>query len=142
MARKSGYKVGDAVFYPAAGVGVIESQEDVFLTGNIEACFVIRILESGATIKVPLTNMETNGIRQLLDGKKVKDLYKVLSGSARTARRLATKWNGAGIGAQSECRLVHGNRRSGARPAALEVPEKFILRRSAPAADWLQSPCA
>jgi CarD family transcriptional regulator len=83
MARKSGYKVGDAVFYPAAGVGVIESQEDVFLTGNIEPCFVIRILESGATIKVPLANMETNGIRQLLDGKKVKDLYKVLSGSGK-----------------------------------------------------------
>jgi CarD family transcriptional regulator len=84
MARKSGYKVGDAVFYPAAGVGVIESQEDVFLTGKIEPCFVIRILESGATIKVPRTNMETNGIRQLLDGKKVKDLYKVLSGTGKS----------------------------------------------------------
>ena len=84
MARKSGYKVGDAVFYPAAGVGVIESQEDVFLTGKIEPCFVIRILESGATIKVPFANMETNGIRPLLDGKKVKDLYKVLSGTGKS----------------------------------------------------------
>jgi CarD family transcriptional regulator len=84
MARKSGYKVGDAVFYPAAGVGVIESREDVFLTGNVEACFVIRILESGATIKVPLANMEPNGIRPLLDGKKVKDLFKVLSGSGKS----------------------------------------------------------
>jgi CarD family transcriptional regulator len=84
MARKSGYKVGDAVFYPAAGVGVIESREDVFLTGNVEACFVIRILESGATIKVPLAIMEPNGIRPLLDGKKVKDLFKVLSGSGKS----------------------------------------------------------
>jgi len=84
MARKSGYKVGDAVFYPAAGVGVIESQEDVFLTGQLEPCFVIRILESGATIKVPLANMEPNGIRPLLDGKKVKDLFKVLSGSGKS----------------------------------------------------------
>jgi CarD family transcriptional regulator len=84
MARKSGYKVGDAVFYPAAGVGVIESREDVFLTGKIEPCFVIRILESGATIKVPLANMEPNGIRPLLDGKKVKDLFKVLSGSGKS----------------------------------------------------------
>ena len=83
MARKSGYKVGDAVFYPAAGVGVIESQEDVFLTGNIEPCFVIRILESGATIKVPLANMETNCIRQMIDGKNDNDLDKVLSGSGK-----------------------------------------------------------
>jgi CarD family transcriptional regulator len=84
MARKSGYKVGDAVFYPAAGVGVIEAREDVFLTGKMEPCFVIRILESGATIKVPLANMEPNGIRPLLDGKKVKDLFKVLSGSGKS----------------------------------------------------------
>ena len=84
MARKSSYKVGDAVFYPAAGVGVIDSQVDVFLTGKFESCFIIRILESGATIKVPVVNMETNGIRQLLDGKKVNDLYKVLSGSGKS----------------------------------------------------------
>jgi CarD family transcriptional regulator len=84
MAQKSGYKVGDAVFYPAAGVGVIESQEDMILTAKIEPCFVIRILESGATIKVPLANMESNGIRPLLDGKKVKDLFKVLSDSGKS----------------------------------------------------------
>lgn len=81
MARKSMYKVGDAVFYPAAGVGVIEAAEDLFHSGHCEPCFVIRILESSATIKVPLGNMEKNGIRPLLDGKKVKDLFKLLSGS-------------------------------------------------------------
>lgn len=83
MARKSVYKVGDAVFYPAAGVGVIESEADMFLTGTMEPCFVIRILESSATIKVPVARMESNGIRRLLDGKKVKDLYKVLAGTGK-----------------------------------------------------------
>jgi hypothetical protein len=34
MARKSGYKVGDAVFYRRREL--VESQEDVFLTGNLE----------------------------------------------------------------------------------------------------------
>lgn len=79
MARKSGFKVGDAVFYPSAGVGVIEGEEDVFLTGKRERCFVIRILESEATIKVPFAGMEQNGTRPLLDGRKVKELFKVLS---------------------------------------------------------------
>lgn len=83
MARKSGYKVGDAVFYPAAGVGVIEGEEDLFLSGQCQPSFVIRILESNATIKVPFDNMENNGIRPLLDGKKVKDLFKVLAGSGK-----------------------------------------------------------
>ena len=103
MTRKTAFKVGDAVFYPSAGVGVIEGQEDVFLTGTNERCFVIRILESGATIKVPRANIEKNGIRPLLDGKKPKDLYKVLAGTsnrrstagnpAERARELARKVN-------------------------------------------------
>jgi CarD family transcriptional regulator len=84
MTRKTDFKVGHAVFYPSAGVGIIESEEDVFLTGQRERCLVIRILESGATIKVPHTNVNQNGIRPLLDGKKVKDLFKVLSGSSRS----------------------------------------------------------
>jgi len=83
MARKSNYKLGDAVFYPAAGVGVIEGEEDLFLNGQCEPCFVIRILESSATIKVPHTNMERNGIRPLLESKKVKELFKLLSGSGK-----------------------------------------------------------
>jgi len=74
MRRKAGFKVGDAVFYPSAGVGLIEGKEDVFLTGKQECCYVIRILESGATIKVPKANIDKNGIRPLLDGKKPKDL--------------------------------------------------------------------
>jgi len=83
MVRRTAFKVGDAVFYPSAGVGLIEREEDVFLTGEHERCFVIRILESDATIKVPHANMERNGIRPLLPRKKIKDLFKVLSSSGR-----------------------------------------------------------
>ena len=83
MARKSNYKLGDAVFYPAAGVGIIEGEEDLFLNGQCQPCFVIRILESSATIKVPLANMEKNGIRPLLDVKKVKELFKMLSDAGK-----------------------------------------------------------
>lgn len=103
MARKSSFKVGDAVFYPSAGVGLIERQEDLYLTGRHERYFVIRILDSGATIKVPCANIDGNGIRPLLDGKKVKDLFKVLAGEtgrrstagnpAERARELARRVN-------------------------------------------------
>jgi len=83
MASKVYFKVGQAVFYPSAGVGMIEGKEDIYLTGQRECCFVIRILESGARIKVPCVNVEQNGIRPLLDGKKVHELYRVLSGTSR-----------------------------------------------------------
>jgi CarD family transcriptional regulator len=90
MPRKIEFKLGDAVFYPSAGVGVIEREEDLYLTGQHERCFVIRILESGAMIKVPCTNLPRSGIRPLLDGKKVKELFKVLSG---TSHRRVTAGN-------------------------------------------------
>jgi CarD family transcriptional regulator len=83
MARKTAFKVGDAVFYPSAGVGIIEGEEDVFLAGEHERCFVIRILESDATIKIPHANLERSGIRPLLHRKKIKDLFRVLSSSGR-----------------------------------------------------------
>ena len=122
MARKSNYKVGDAVFYPAAGVGIIEAEEDLFLNGQCEPCFVIRILESSATIKVPLGNMEKNGIRPLLDAKKVKDLFKMLSGSGKNrstvgnqmerCRELARKVN-ALLCFTSPCTLIPPKSKSG-----------------------------
>ncbi len=77
------YKIGDTVFYPSAGVGVIESIEDIFLTGQSERCFVIRIHESQVTIKVPQMNMTKNGIRPLLEGKKIKELFKVLAAACQ-----------------------------------------------------------
>jgi CarD family transcriptional regulator len=83
MARKSAFKKGEAIFYPSAGVGVIEGMEDLYLTGQQERCYVIRIRESGAIIKVPQVNMEKSGVRPLLDGKKVKELYKVLAANGR-----------------------------------------------------------
>lgn len=119
MSRKSGYKVGDSVFYPSAGVGIIEGLEDIYLTGKQERCFVIRILESGATIKVPRINIEKNGIRPLLDGKKVKDLYKVLSGS-------------------SKCRPTAGNPAERARDLARRVNNGSCMEIGAAVRDLLR----
>ena len=96
MSHNPRYKVGDTVFYPSAGVGIIEAIEDVFLTGERERCFVIRIQESQVTIKVPQTNMSRNGIRPLLEGRKIKELFKVLSGSCqrRATGNLAERCKG------------------------------------------------
>ncbi len=80
MNQNPRFKVGDTVFYPAAGVGLIEAVEDLFLTGRRERCFVIRIHESNVTIKVPQANMARNGIRPLLASRELKDLFKILAG--------------------------------------------------------------
>ncbi len=103
MNQNPRFKVGDAVFYPAAGVGMIEAIEELFLTGRRERCFVIRVQENNVTIKVPQANMAKNGIRPLLDDRKLKDLFKVLgSGSQRrTGGNLAERCRGLAQKVQS-----------------------------------------
>ena len=80
------FKLGDAVFYPAAGVGRIEAVEDIFIGGQFDSCYVIRIRDSGMVVKVPLQSIHKTGIRPLVNCKKLKDLYKVLS--SKPARRV------------------------------------------------------
>lgn len=79
MAKKAKFKTGDAVFYPSAGVGTIETIEDVYISGQCDPCYVIRIIESGMVVKVPSASASRSGIRPLIGPRKVKELYKVLA---------------------------------------------------------------
>jgi CarD family transcriptional regulator, regulator of rRNA transcription len=86
MAKRPRFKVGDTVFYPSAGVGVILAVEDIYLSDQVESCFVIRIQDTQMTVKVPRSNLERSGIRPLLDGRKLKELFKILA--AKSKRRV------------------------------------------------------
>ena len=78
--------MGDAVFYPAAGVGVIEAIEDIYIAGQVDACYVIRVHANQMTVKVPKISVEKTAIRPLMDSKRVKELYKILA--AKGTRRV------------------------------------------------------
>ncbi len=82
MSKKPKYTVGDAIFYPSAGVGVIEAIEDLYIAGSCDRCYVIKIEENNITVKVPSSNLDKTGIRPLLDSKKIKELYRILKGKA------------------------------------------------------------
>ena len=84
--RQSTFKIGDTVFYPSAGVGIIEAVEDVFISGTCDSCFVIRIAETRMTVKVPQGNVRRSGLRPLLSGRKLKELYRILA--AKGNRRI------------------------------------------------------
>ncbi|MBE9515810.1 MAG: hypothetical protein IME93_02410 [Proteobacteria bacterium] len=86
MAQQLVYKVDDSVFYPSAGVGVVEAIEDVYIGGRLDQCYVIRIEVNQITVKVPVDNMEATGIRPLLETGKVKELYQILEG--KSSRRV------------------------------------------------------
>lgn len=74
------FKVGDAVFYPAAGIGTVEAIEEMSLTTHFERCYVVRVRETGVTIRIPCRGVDLTGIRPLMPGRKVRELYKILSG--------------------------------------------------------------
>ena len=86
--KRAKFKVGDSIFYPSAGVGIIKAVEDVITGGHFEACYVISFPDAKMVIKLPKTNIEKNGIRPLLDSRKLKELFKILSSKSR--RRATT----------------------------------------------------
>jgi CarD family transcriptional regulator len=106
MGLKTAFKVGDTVFYPSAGVGVIQATEDLYIDGRSEPCYIIHIHQNQVTIKVPRTNLNKNGIRRPLDGKKAKEIFKILS--ANGARR-ATGGNWAERCKELERRINTGS---------------------------------
>jgi CarD family transcriptional regulator len=89
--KRARFKVGDSIFYPSAGVGIIQAVEEVCVGGTVETCYVISIPETKMVIKLPKSNIEQNGIRPLLDSRKLKELFKVLSAKSRR-RVTAGNW--------------------------------------------------
>lgn len=83
MAKKHKFKVGDTVFYPSAGVGVVEAVEELYLAGAMQCCYVIRVPETHMVVKVPVERAEKCGIRPLLDARKLKELFKILGARSR-----------------------------------------------------------
>lgn len=90
-AKRARFKVGDTIFYPSAGIGEIKAVEDVVTGGQLETCYVIAFPESKMVIKIPTANIEKNGIRPILNSRKLKELFKILS--SRGGRRVnTTNW--------------------------------------------------
>ncbi len=72
------FKIGDLAVYPAHGVGAIESIESRSISGTTQRFYMIRILETGATIMVPVENAGSVGLRKVVDKKLVPRIYAIL----------------------------------------------------------------
>ncbi len=85
MARRPRYKfkVGDTVFYPSAGVGIVQAIEEIYMAGAVKPCLVIHVPETRMMVKVPEENVQKNGIRPLLNSRKLKELFKILSAKSQ-----------------------------------------------------------
>jgi CarD family transcriptional regulator len=71
------FRVGDKAVYPAHGVGVIERIENKEISGAILSFYVIRILDSDVTVMIPVNNIQTAGLREIIQPEKVNQVYKI-----------------------------------------------------------------
>ena len=84
------FEIGEAVVYPAHGVGVITGIEEQEVAGFKLELFVITFDKDRLTLRVPLTKAKSSGLRKLSEPAVVKQALDILSGKAMAKRGM---WN-------------------------------------------------
>ena len=72
------FKVGDKAVYPAHGVAVIKGIETKDLEEIRQTFYVLKILDNGMTIMVPVQNASAIGMRPVISMTQVAKVYDVL----------------------------------------------------------------
>lgn len=72
------FSVGDKAVYPAHGVGIIRDVISVEVDGLKATFYVLKILDNGITIKVPVNNARTIGMRPVLQVEHVDKVREIL----------------------------------------------------------------
>lgn len=72
------FQVGDLAVYPAHGVGRIESIESRTINGEKHDFYILKILENSMVIMIPTWNVDSVGLRNIIDATQVPEIYDVL----------------------------------------------------------------
>lgn len=84
------FKAGDAVVYPAHGVGVVENIETQTIAGMEIQLYAIRFEKDRMCLKIPVFKAKASGLRKLCSTDRLKDAMKTLQGRAKIKR---TMWS-------------------------------------------------
>jgi CarD family transcriptional regulator len=72
------FRVGDLAVYPAHGVGQIQAVETRVVNGERHDFYILKVLENGMVIMIPIRNVESVGLRCLIDVKEIPKVYAVM----------------------------------------------------------------
>jgi CarD family transcriptional regulator len=72
------FKVGDLTVYPAHGVGRIESIETREISGEKQNYYIMKILDNNMIIMIPVDNVESVGLRDIIDVEEVQKVYEIM----------------------------------------------------------------
>ena len=86
------FKVRDLAVYPAHGVGAIKAIESRVVNGEKHDFYIMKIIENGMTIMIPTNNVESVGLRDVIQKKEVPKVYAVMQ-SKKEANTENQTWN-------------------------------------------------
>jgi CarD family transcriptional regulator len=72
------FKVGDKAVYPGQGVGEVMGIEHKEVAGQRQSFYVLRILENGMKIMIPMNKVGSVGLREIIGEKDVRRVYSIL----------------------------------------------------------------
>ena len=75
---KQQFSVGDKAVYPVHGVAEVMALENRDIGGNTTSVYILKILDTGMKIMVPIINAGTVGLRDLISSKQVKEVLSIL----------------------------------------------------------------
>ena len=86
------FNPGDLAVYPAHGVGRIEAVEVKEIGGNKQEFYIMKILENSMVIMIPVTNVNSVGLRSVIGRSEIKKVYKVMKSKKESSIDNQT-WN-------------------------------------------------
>lgn len=85
------FEIGEKAVYPAHGVGVIKNLTTSRIDDVDYEFYVLKILENGMTIHVPIDNADAIGMREIIPREAVELVYEVLRDRKKPADKQT--WN-------------------------------------------------
>lgn len=73
------FNIGDKVFYPLHGAGIIETIEEKDILGVKQKYYILRIVIDDIKIMVPIENSDMLGIRYVISKDELNDVLNILS---------------------------------------------------------------
>ncbi len=84
------FKTGDKAYFAAQGVGVIRKVETREIGGTSQDFYIVQVISSGAKLMIPTSGAVKAGMRDLIDDKEIRKVYRIL----KTPRKVnQTTWN-------------------------------------------------
>ena len=87
-ANDMNFKKGDAVVYPAHGVGQIEGVESFNVGGVDVSLYSIAFEKDRMRLKIPVQKAEESGLRALCSSNRLDDALTTLQGKAKAKRAM------------------------------------------------------